>query len=125
MLEQSGEDDWDLKSIIFCGICHSSHKEGDIDVFIFNDNYEGPVETDDGDLRQAPFTQTAVPCNMCHVITEGQYSLVHSLEEEKQRTLEVDCSHPRLKPGPLWGFSFMESLTVIMPCSWPLNPSAQ
>lgn len=45
-LEQGGEGDWNLKSIICCGIDHLSHKEGAIGVFIFNDKYEGPVEVD-------------------------------------------------------------------------------
>lgn len=79
MLEQGGEDDWNLKSTIFGGICHFSHKEGDTGVFIFNDNYEGPVETDDGDLRQGPLTQAAVPGGFSRFVIEGQDSLVHSL----------------------------------------------
>lgn len=36
-LEQEGEGDWTLKSIICCGIDHFPHKEGAIGVFIFND----------------------------------------------------------------------------------------
>ena len=36
-LEQGGEGDWTLKSIICCGIVHFPHKEGAIGVFIFND----------------------------------------------------------------------------------------
>lgn len=75
MLERGGN--W--KSTIFGGICHFPHKEGDIGVFIFNDNYEGPVETDDRDLRQGHLTQATVPGSFCHFVIEGQYGLLHSL----------------------------------------------